>query len=498
MINRNRPLCRKTRISSAIVLSISIMSGCQSTSSTPSVSTSAVAMPEVTISANTDLLTAAQLAFVNDPANLYPFNLTVDKLAVKMAEKSPQQVKALVSAMMSALADRKYDAESQPSSDIGANGISEPLSIIPQTGIVPLNTDAAKYNGSTVLQPAIFDKYKREPGPFSVKRYLNEKGGIPTFANAPVAVRKADLIAGKVDVAFVGVPLALGTIGWRDSKHAPTIMRGMYGLSGYNVAGGVDPTLILSVADYGNIAVNNMSPELNVVHLQEQIEDMASAGVAPFIVGGDQSVMFSTVKAMANQYGKDELTVLHLDAHYRGDRDLDHFYSDNQSVSNLIDQEVISGDHLVQVGLRGASQNKEALTWLRNNKVKYHTMAQVDHVGWPVVMEQVVEEVKSVGNKTFISFNMSAIDPAYVSGAGQPVAGGIAIREAMTTLRRVCAETNVVGFEMLGVTPYLDLSYRTALSANQLMHACLTGIAMRKEGITQSDYLDPMAISHSQ
>ena len=95
-----------------------------------------------------------------------------------------------------------------------------------------------------------------------------------------------------------------------------------------------------------------------------------------------------------------------------------------------------------------------------------------------------------------MSFDMSVVDPAFVSGSGQPVAGGISVRQAMTLVRRACAETEVAGFEMLGVAPFLDLSYNTALSANQIMHACLTGIAMRKSGMDNANYIDPMALSH--
>lgn len=479
---------RLSLIGSAVAVALAL-SGCESTAKP------AAEMPEVTINAHTELLNETEKAFVSDARSLAIFGLTPDKMQVKLAEKSPEDAKKLVAAMMATLAERSYESIEQPASDTDENGIHEPMSIMADSGIIYLNPQAGGYNRGTVLQPALFDKYKREPGPFSLDRYLNEKGGIPTFADAPVAVRRADLEAGNVEVAFVGVPLALSS-GWRDSKNAPTIMRGMYGLSGYNVAGGVDPSLVLNIADYGNISVDNMSPELNVEHVEEQLEDMIAAGTIPFIVGGDHSLMYPSVKAVTASYPDDAINVLHLDAHYRGERDLDHFYSDMQSVSNLIEQGVLPGSQLVQLGLRGASQDKEALTWLREQKVKYHTMAEVDSKGWAPVMESALTELKAGKGKTFISFDMSVVDPSEVSGANQPVAGGISVRQAMTTVRRACAETDVAGFELLGMAPYLDLTYNSALSANQIMHACLTGVAMRKEGINKTNYVDPMALSH--
>ena len=58
-------------------------------------------------------------------------------------------------------------------------------------------------------------------------------------------------------------------------------------------------------------------------------------------------------------------------------------------------------------------------------------------------------------------------------------------------VRRLCAETNVVGFELVEVAPLLDPTYQTAFNGLRLMQEAMTGIAMRKQGITDRHYLDP-------
>ena len=471
-------------------LFIGVLAACQSTS-TP-ISVIAPTQNEAAL----ELLTTEQLAFIKDAKQLSWFNLTAEKVMIQLAQKDPQAAKVYVTALMDAASAAKFQTD-QDKVDPVKNGILEPLSNIADTGIIPLNTEAGSYNKAKVLQPALLDEFKRTPGPFSVQRYIHEDDGILTFANAPVAVRAEDLKAGKVEVAFVGIPLALGS-GWRDSKNAPTVLRGMYGLGGYDISGGVNPALVLSMADYGNIYVDNMSPELSIDHVREQIGDMVDAGVVPFIIGGDHTLMYPTVAAMNDKYGADSISVVHMDAHYGGERGLEHTFSDKQSVSRLLEDGLLKGSNLVQVGLRGPSQNKEALTWLQSQGVRYHTMAQVEAQGWDKVMNSVITEAKTAAPKTFISFDMSVIDPAFVEGAGKPIPGGLTMREVLTTVRRVCAETEIIGFEMLDIAPYLDVSYKTALSANYIMHACLTGIAMRKEGITQTQYLDPLSVSHGQ
>lgn len=438
------------------------------------------------------LLTEDELAFLRDAKRLRWFNLTKEKVLNQLAHRDAQQVKKYVIDMMATISAAGFQ-EGQDSASNIKDSILEPLSTTADSTSIPLNTDAPGYNKRKIIQPAILDKFKRTPGPINLQRYVHERDGIPTFANSPVAIRIEDLVAGQVEIAFVGVPLALGS-GWRDSQHAPTVLRGMYGLGGYDIAGGVDPTLILNIADFGNIATAYLSTELNIEHIRKQIGEMVKAGTVPFIVGGDHSIMYSTVAAMADNYGKENISVIQLDAHYNGALGLDHYYSDKQSVSRLLQDGLVQAENLVQIGLRGPSQDKEALEWLRSQGVKYHTMVEIETSGWDYVVNSTMKQATGVG-KSFISFDMSVLDPAYAHGAGRPVPGGISTLQARSLVRRLCAETEVVGFEMLDIAPYLDLSYKTALTANYIMHACLTGIAMRKVGLTQPDYLDPLALS---
>jgi len=438
------------------------------------------------------LLTPQELSFLRNPTQLKWFGLSEEKVFTQLAMRDAVSVKQYVSEMLAVYNAAKFQPGQDQASAVN-NGILEPLSIVADAPEIPLNTDAAGYNKRTIIQPSVFDKYKRSPGPISLKRYVHEQGGIPTFANAPVAIRVEDLTAGMVEVAFVGVPLALGS-GWRDSQHAPTVLRGMYGLGGYDIAGGVDPALVLNIADFGNVATAYLSPELNIEHIREQIGEMIKANTVPFIVGGDHSIMYPTVAAMSDNYGASNVSVVHLDAHYNGERGLDHYFSDKQSVSRLLQDKLIMGKHLIQVGLRGPSQDKEALQWLRTQGINYHTMVEVQQSGWDKVVAIAIKQAKTT-SKTFISFDMSVLDPAYAPGAGRPVPGGLSILQAQTLVRRLCAETEIIGFEMLDLAPYLDISYKTALNANHIMHACLTGIAMRKSGITKSNHLDPLALS---
>ena len=71
------------------------------------------------------------------------------------------------------------------------------------------------------------------------------------------------------------------------------------------------------------------------------------------------------------------------------------------------------------------------------------------------------------------------------------------MREAITIVRRLCAESNVVGFDLVEYHPALDPTYKTALNSAHIIKACLVGLAMNREGLTAVHYLSPLSSEHA-
>jgi agmatinase len=93
---------------------------------------------------------------------------------------------------------------------------------------------------------------------------------------------------------------------------------------------------------------------------------------------------------------------------------------------------------------------------------------------------------------------IGTLDPAFVPGTGTPEPGGLTPREAFPIVRRLCAESNVVGFELVELAPMLDPTYVSAMNANRIIRECMTGIAMRKKGIEAKHYLSPLTVSDNK
>ena len=436
---------------------------------------SAAAVPDW-LEAKIGGLTKAQRDFLlsDDAAG---FAGTREKLYQRLQQKSPDEIAAYVEGMMSVKQAGKFN----PATDMA---------------VIQLNTESPEFNSWKVRRPASFNP-KREPGPFSLNYYASGRGGIKTFANAPVAVYPEDLVAGKVDVAIVGAPLDMGSY-YRGQRFGPMAMRNEYGAGGIDMNTMVNPSKELNIVDYGDIAIDNMSTERTVHHVRERIAEIARTGALPFIVGGDHSLEYPDIAGLADVHGKGSFGVVHFDSHFDAGRDQPHFITHGSPVYRAVKEGHVEARNYIQVGLRGPWPSPEGFEWMRNNGMRYHTMAEVEKRGWEATMKRALADAREGGRKIYISFDVDVLDPAFMPGTGTPVPGGLTMREAIPIVRRLCAENDLVGFEIVELDPLLDNTYRSALNANFIMHACLTGVAMRRKGITSPGFLSELTTEHMQ
>ena len=324
----------------------------------------------------------------------------------------------------------------------------------------------------------------REPGPIRV-------GSVLSFFGLPIARTIEDLVAGEVEVAFMGAPVDMG-VGFRGAGEGPTAFRAM------RRSVGSMETMVrwrseLTAVDYGNAPIDNLSVERSMPPIRRMVRDIAQTGAIPVIIGGDHSIEFANVAGLADVYGKENVGVIHFDAHYdAGGTRSGHLISHAQPVRRLVDDGHILGRNFIQVGLRGSWPGPEGFEWMRENGLRYHTMAEIDRDGWNTVMQRVLDEANDGPEYLHISFDIDVMDPAYTSGTGTPVPGGLTPREVFYIVRGLCSENNLVGFDLVELNPLVDPGYTTALNAKQVVDECMTGVALRKLGLGNRDYLSPL------
>lgn len=426
-----------------------------------------------------ELLTPDEIEFLKS-GEARRFTGSPEDTVEALGERSPDEVKAWVNAMQEVVSINRY-----------VEGRDLPN--------IPFNTDSPRFNAWRLKRPRSMDP-PREAGAVPLGRYGGFfRGGPPTFGDYPLALTMEDLIAAEVDVAILGAPLNMGS-GWRDSGAQATVElrrfgRPLIGMDQYTM---VTAARELNIVDYGDVAVDNNSTERSMQHVREIVREIAATGAIPMVVGGDHSLEYPNVAALADVYGKEKVSVIHFDSHYDAWwDDGPHLINHGYPVYRLINEGHVRGADYIQVGLRSSGLEASAFKWMREIGMRYHNMAEVETRGWDAVIDRVVTEASEEGRKIHISFDIDVLDPAFAVATGTPVPGGLNMREAITIVRRLCAESNVVGFDLVELHPALDPTYKTTLNSVHIIKACLVGLAMNRKGLTAVHYLSPLSSEHA-
>ena len=97
-------------------------------------------------------------------------------------------------------------------------------------------------------------------------------------------------------------------------------------------------------------------------------------------------------------------------------------------------------------------------------------------------MEKVIAAIRErVGkSKAFLTFDIDFLDPACAPGTGTPVPGGFTTAQALELIRGL-KDLNIIGYDIVEVSPPYDPTNITAIAAAGLMQEFISHVAYRKK-----------------
>lgn len=156
-------------------------------------------------------------------------------------------------------------------------------------------------------------------------------------------------------------------------------------------------------------------------------------------LGGEHSISYAAIKAHAEHYGA--MTVLQLDAH----ADLQQAYEGNPwshaSVMARV-KEIPQVKRIVSVGIR--SMSHEEVPFLDPSETFF---AHELEGPW---IDRVLAKLEG---PIYITFDLDVFDSALMPSTGTPEPGGLTWNQAMSLLKRVIWEKNVVGCDVVELCP---------------------------------------------
>jgi agmatinase len=304
--------------------------------------------------------------------------------------------------------------------------------------------------------------------------------GINTFRKAPYVEDVHDV--GRHEVAVVGAPFDMGTTYRAGCRFGPQAIRRISALyDSYSVDMAVDLEEELDLVDLGDVFVIPSNIEKSFDQIDRAVAWIVSHGVFPVVLGGDHSIGYPDVRAIA-PHVDGRVGIIHLDRHLDiQERDMDErmhttpwFHATN--IPNA------PPANLVQMGIGGWYGSRPGVKIARERETTVLTITDIEEVGVEKAAEAALEVAWKDAEAVFLSFDIDSVDAGFVPGTGSPEPGGLLPREALKLLRLIARE-GICGMEVVEVAPPYDVSDMTAqLACRAVMDVLGTLVAEGKLG----------------
>lgn len=281
--------------------------------------------------------------------------------------------------------------------------------------------------------------------------FENAFGGVTSFLR-----RKLTKDLSGVDIAVTGVPFDQAVTNRPGCRLGPRAIREASTLQTYDPPygwDGYDPMRALAIADYGDLAFDYADVAAFPKTLQAHIAGILETGAASLVLGGDHSISLPILRAYVEKHGP--LSLLQFDAHSDTWPDDEPARIDHGTMFyKAVKEGLIVPERSVQVGIRTVNETD----------MGFHVIdARQVHERGPAAVADQIRDILGT-HKTYVTFDIDCLDPAFAPGTGTPVWGGLSSGQAAILLRDI-AGINMVGGDVVEVSPPYDTSGATAVAA---------------------------------
>jgi guanidinobutyrase len=293
-------------------------------------------------------------------------------------------------------------------------------------------------------------------------------GGIASMFRLPVIKEPHELDL--LDAAFVGVPLDIGTSLRSGTRFGPRQIRAeSVMIRPYNMATGAAPFDSINVADIGDVAINTFNLHESIRIIEEEYDRILSHHITPLTLGGDHTITLPILRALKKKYGK--IGLVHVDAHADvNDEMFGEKFAHGTTFRRALEEDLLDCKRVVQIGLRAQGYSADDFSWSRRQGFRVVQAEECWHHSLAPLMQEVYKQVD--GGPVYLSFDIDGIDPAWAPGTGTPEVGGLTTIQALEIVRG-CAGLNLVGCDLVEVSPPYDTTGNTALLAANLLYEML-------------------------
>ena len=271
-----------------------------------------------------------------------------------------------------------------------------------------------------------------------------------------------------VDVAVVGVPFDLATTNRPGTRLGPRGIRAASASLAWcrPYAWDFDPFDRAHVVDWGDVFFDSGQPEKVPAAICNAYRAFVAAGVIPLSLGGDHFISYPIIEALQEKHGP--LSLIHFDAHCDTWRDHEGRIDHGTMFYHAARRGFVDPGRSIQVGMRTHNDETHGYQVLDARWLHCH--------GVDACIAQIRERVGQ--SACYVSFDIDFLDPSCAPGTGTPVVGGFDTNTALRLVRGL-AGLNIVGADVVEVSPPFDISELTSLAAASIAQELLCALVSR-------------------
>lgn len=223
----------------------------------------------------------------------------------------------------------------------------------------------------------------------------------------------------------------------------------------------------LAVVDYGDCLLDSGNHQKTPGTIEREATKLLKSGAFLLSLGGDHFVTLPLLKAHAAKHGP--LALVQFDAHQDTWDDDGKRIDHGSFVARAVKDGIIDPDRSIQIGIRTHAPADFGIKILYGYDVEEMRAADIAYA--------IVE--RTGGKKTYVTFDIDCLDPAYAPGTGTPVAGGPSSAKILSVLRQM-TQIDIVGADVVEVAPAYDHADITAIAGATVAMQYLGLLAERK------------------
>ncbi|MEC5424395.1 formimidoylglutamase [Virgibacillus sp. C22-A2] len=264
----------------------------------------------------------------------------------------------------------------------------------------------------------------------------------------------------KSEFAVVGLPLSKPSISHSGASFAPgTIRDAMQSYTTYSAEAELD--FMEPIIDFGDIYMDPIDITGNQHRIEEGLSDVFKTNAAKnwMLLGGDHSISYSSIKAFAENKS---VGVIQFDAHHDLRNTDDGGPTNGTPFRRLLEDQIIRGEHLVQIGIRDFTNAKVYDDYAKEKGVAVYTMGEVEQLSITKILEQELQRLAEKVDVIYLSVDMDVLDQAFAPGCPAIGPGGMDSRTLLNGVLLAGMHEKVKAMDIVEIDPTIDIRNMTS------------------------------------